>query len=541
MSIRFIEQIIFEIAMSLGNSLDMQEMLKTGLTTYLRKLNCMAGAVIMLNDSAGGGERCELIYSIPKKGGVNPAMTAALEMVNSQCRSTDFLQRLPLSKQLGESSFYIFSLPGFGLLVLVKGGAPFDRPMFLSLAPLNEKLARSCISCRQSEQLQQEMAIRKKAEEKYRSVFENAAHGLFQSTLGGILLTANPAMARILGYDSPQDLLQSVKSIREDLYVHPHDRDRFTTALRTDGQVKNFEGEFYCKDRTIIWGTLSAQLVMNEAGAPSHIEGICDDVTERVLAREALKNAKDEAEKLTRIKSNFLSMVSHELRTPLTSILGFSKMIRKRIADTIRPNVSEDKAVKMVQRIDENMGIIMAESQRLTELINNVLDLSKLESGRFEWIMVDVDLRNVINHSLAATEYLFRDKKIAIHRELDESLPPVTGDNDRLIQVCINLLSNASKFTPEGGEVSIHSSMRNGRALVRVEDTGIGVPPEEQETVFEIFKQVGDNLTDRPQGTGLGLSICKEIIELHGGDIWVESSSGKGSAFCFSLPLEEKH
>ena len=261
---------------------------------------------------------------------------------------------------------------------------------------------------------------------------------------------------------------------------------------------------------------------------------------------EDVEQAKMEAEKASKIaekaneaKSAFLSTVSHELRTPLTSVLGFAKIINKRLNDKIFPIVDhgDPKTEKTITQINENLQVVISEGERLTHLINDVLDLAKIEAGRMEWDQENVSLAEVVERAVLATTSLFDQKGIKLIKKIDNNIPDVIGDPDKLIQVVINLFSNAVKFT-EHGNVTCEVSQKDNEVIVSVSDTGIGIAPEDYGAVFEQFKQVGgDTLTDKPKGTGLGLPICKEIVEHHGGRIWVESKIGKGSTFSFAIPF----
>jgi signal transduction histidine kinase/DNA-binding response OmpR family regulator len=252
---------------------------------------------------------------------------------------------------------------------------------------------------------------------------------------------------------------------------------------------------------------------------------------------EETRRARAAAEEADAAKSAFLSTVSHELRTPLTSVLGFAKIIRKRLEERIFPHVASDdrKVRQAVQQVGDNLDVVVSEGERLTKLIDDVLDLAKIEAGKLEWHMAPLTVPDIVDRATAATASLFEQKKLRLVKDVAPDLPAVVGDQDRLIQVVINLISNAVKFT-DAGSVTCRAAQRDGEIVVSIVDTGLGIAAADQPKVFEKFKQVGDTLTDKPKGTGLGLPICKEIVEHHGGRIWVESETGKGSTFSFTLP-----
>jgi signal transduction histidine kinase len=255
-------------------------------------------------------------------------------------------------------------------------------------------------------------------------------------------------------------------------------------------------------------------------------------------ARHQAEEARHQAEAANDAKGRFLSNVSHELRTPLTSVLGFAKIIGKRLDDAILPavDVTDPRRRRDVNEVRDNISIIVAEGERLTAMINNVLDLAKIEAGHFEWQDQPVSIPELIHRSTNATASLFAAKELELRVDIEPELPVVRGDPDRLLQVLINLLSNAVKFT-DSGWVAVSAGRNSDDVLISVTDTGVGIAPEDYDKVFEEFRQVGDTLTDKPHGTGLGLPISKEIVEHHGGRLWLESSAGQGSTFWLSIPL----
>lgn len=257
---------------------------------------------------------------------------------------------------------------------------------------------------------------------------------------------------------------------------------------------------------------------------------------------EEVVASKKAAEQANEAKSAFLSTVSHELRTPLTSVLGFAKIIQKRLEEKIFPLVdkTEPKTERTLNQVSENLNVVISEGERLTSLINDVLDLAKIEAGKMNWNQEEVALPEVVERAIASTNSLFAHKNLKLIREIEGNIPSIIGDSNKLIQVVINLISNAVKFTDEGS-VTCSIRQEGNEIITSVKDTGMGIAPGDFGAVFEQFKQIGgDTLTDKPKGTGLGLPICKEIVEHHGGRIWLESEVGKGSTFSFAIPFTKK-
>jgi signal transduction histidine kinase len=212
------------------------------------------------------------------------------------------------------------------------------------------------------------------------------------------------------------------------------------------------------------------------------------------------------------------------LRTPLNAIIGFSEVLADRMFGELN------------EKQEEYSKDIHASGQHLLSLINDILDLSKIEAGRMELELTDFDLPTAIENALMLIRERAGRRSIALHTDIDGRLGQVQADERKVRQVALNLLSNAIKFTPEGGRIEVAAMPRDGSVEISVTDTGIGIAPEDQEKVFEEFRQVG-TASKKIEGTGLGLTLCRKFVELHGGKIWVQSQLGVGSTFTFTIPV----
>lgn len=285
-------------------------------------------------------------------------------------------------------------------------------------------------------------------------------------------------------------------------------------------------------------GSASARVMVSSVvkEEPLGVQEVMDilDETRQVItySREletvtaGLKAANERLKELDRLKDEFISTVSHELRTPLTSIQSIAEILR----DYPEANAMEQK---------EFLEIMINEIQRLSRLINQVLDFQKIESGKIQWQFEPVDLIQVTHSAVDATRQLINDKNIRLNLDLPAMVPSLSGDRDQLIQAMVNLISNAVKFCPpEKGKIDLRLVHDRQKLQVSVQDNGIGIRPEDQDAVFEQFRQITQSSDrGRPQGSGLGMAITKRIIEHHKGRIWIESVLGEGATFHFSLPV----
>ena len=575
--------------------------------------------------------------------------------------------------------------------------------------------------------METEQALRE-SEERFRTMVEQATSGIYQCSLDGKILTANTALADILGYDSPKDLIDSVECSANDIWANPEDRHIFQKKIHFERGLRNYEILFKRKDGAKVWVCGNIRLAHNEKNGVDYYEAFLHDITarklnertthalyniskaisttrdlkdlyqtihsiigdviqaknffiamldeekdmlrfvyfqdekddyydipnisdqkqrslsihvfrtgaplffsmadpdgEELMARigvigtppavwlgvplklgetvvgamavqdyddphqysgeaisfmtavseqvamaierkkieEALTRLNEELEskvdkrtaelnrqkleledankrllRLDEIKSAMVSSVSHELRTPLTSIRGFAKLCIRDFVRHFQPLAKEDMLHGKGQRIKSNLEIIEAEGERLTRLINDFLDINRIESGKATWNDHFLNPCEVIfKATTAAFGGFSSNSDVELITDLPENTRLIHADPDKIQQVLINLLNNAYKFTREGS-VTVSLKDKGDTLTVSVEDTGSGVPPEEVNYIFEKFHKSrrGDTIRAEEKGTGLGLAICKEIVEHYGGSIWVESTLGQGSTFSFSLP-----
>ncbi|MGD9723893.1 MAG: response regulator [Pirellulales bacterium] len=364
----------------------------------------------------------------------------------------------------------------------------------------------------------------RQTEEKYRSIFENAVEGIFQTSLDGHYVSANPALARIYGYDSPDALRSGVCDIQHQLYVDPQRREQFQRLMLRDGAVIAFESQVYRRDGSVIWISENAHVVCDAQGRPLYYEGTVTDITDHVQS-DSLRREKEAAEAACHAKSQFLANMSHEIRTPLNGVIGMLDLL-----------AGTDLSAKQ-QRYAQ---IAKSSADSLLSLINQILDFSKIEAGKLELDIADFDLRTVMEDTVEMFAGRAQQKSIELACQISPDVPTsLRGDPDRFRQIVINLVNNAIKFT-EQGEVVVRATLdrqSEEQTVVRlaVSDTGIGIPPERHGRLFHSFSQVDVSTTRKYGGTGLGLAITKTLVELMGGQIGFESRPGHGSTFWCTL------
>lgn len=365
------------------------------------------------------------------------------------------------------------------------------------------------------------------AERKYRNIVQNAAGGIFQVTPEGLYLSANPAMADILGYDSPEQLLREVKNSSRDVYLDTKERNSFIRDLFKNDIASNHEVEVRRRDGSTIWVNENIHTVRDESGNVLYFEGSLEDISARKLNAIELQKAKVHSDMANRAKSEFLANMSHELRTPLNSIIGFSEMIRGEVLGKL------EQAAYLEYAKDINES-----GKMLLNVINEILDISKIEAGERHLNESQIRVDRIAASCVDLLSTKIEQSEITVTNNL-EGMPEIIGEDLSVKQVLMNLLSNAVKFTPKGGRVSLSYEVdRDGRLHVSVTDTGIGLDDEEIEKALSPFGQLDNEFDREGSGTGLGLTLADALLKLHGAELSLISQKGIGTTATAIFPKE---
>lgn len=376
----------------------------------------------------------------------------------------------------------------------------------------------------------------KASEKKYRHLVKNIPDAVWTAGADGRITFASDNLESLLGY-TPAELSAHGGRLWTSR-IHPDEMglvQRAFTASFQERKAFDVEYRFCRKDGSWLW-------VHSRSPAPQRQDGVLvangliSDVTERKQAQAELEKARDQAEAANRAKSQFLANMSHELRTPLNAIIGFSEMLVDRVFGELN-----ERQLKYANNI-------LCSGRHLLQLINDILDLSKVEAGRLELARTTFGVAGALQSAQSIVRELAHRKRVSIHCEVSPGVTTAYADEAKFKQILYNLLSNAIKFTPEGGSVKIRANLQDWdanagtavrRLQIEISDTGIGVHPKDHERIFAEFEQVDSSYGRQQQGTGLGLALTRRLVELHGGRIWVESTGiqGEGSTFGFILPL----
>jgi PAS domain S-box-containing protein len=387
------------------------------------------------------------------------------------------------------------------------------------------------------------------AEAKYRSIFENAGEGIFQSTPDGRYITANPALARIYGCDSPEEVTAKFTDIERQLYVDPVRRNEFLRSIEESGTVSDFESQIYRSDGSIVWISEKARAVRDRSGSVLYYEGLIEDITQRKQAQESLRL--------------FIHALSHDLRNPVAGMLMVLKNWQRKSGDSIA--IPRSVLERMIQGSEQQL-----------RLINSLLEV---HAGELRGLVLHcdrLDLRAVVEAAVADLEPLMNEAKATFKNLIPDDLPAVNADHTQLRRVFSNLIANALKHNLPGLNLTVSAQVIKGGKLIinqqkakqyidklpinhpqspitnpqlsipnssssmiycTVEDDGAGILPEQCEHLFDLY--VRGYQSRHSVGLGLGLYLCRQIIGAHGGEIGVISSPGAGASFWFTLPLAE--
>lgn len=381
------------------------------------------------------------------------------------------------------------------------------------------------------------------SEERFRTIFNSVNDSvIIQDLTTGAILDVNQKACDEFGYTREEFRQLEFGAIGSGEVPYTQQDALAWTGKAKAGEPQSFEWHAKNKAGQLFWVEVAIRRA--SIGGRESLVMVARNITERKLADEELKKhrdhleelvvertaelsiAKEQAQEADRLKSAFLATMSHELRTPLNSIIGFTGIILQGLVGPLN-----DEQAKQ-------LGMVQGSAHHLLNLINDVLDISKIEAGQVEIVSEPFDMREAIEKVVRTVTPLAEKKGLALVAEVTPEVGRITSDRRRVEQILINLVNNAVKFTEEG-EVRVECQVSDGWLVTRVVDTGIGIRPEDMGKLFEVFRQIDTRLARQHEGTGLGLSICKKLVGMLGGEIWAESEWGVGSTFTFTLPRRE--
>jgi PAS domain S-box-containing protein len=366
------------------------------------------------------------------------------------------------------------------------------------------------------------------AEKKFRAIVENNASGIYQMSPEGQYLSANPAMAKLFGYDSADEFMAEIRNAHEQIYREYREHMTFFRDADINGPQKNFETRVARKDNSQIWVSENVRAVKDDSGNVLYYEGTMEEVTQRKEAEIQLREAKIESDLANRAKSEFLANMSHELRTPLNAIIGFSEIIKNEVFGPIGQS-----------QYSEYANDIYASGKHLLKIINDVLDVARIEAGErhLNEAVIDVTKAAVTCIELVSTK--LDAGRLTMINTIDEMTPRLVCEEVALKQMLTNLLSNAIKFTPPGGRITLSSQVdQEGVMRISVTDTGVGLDAEELDRAMSRLGNVDGALSRSNSGMGLGLTLVSSLMQIHGGNFEMFSQKGLGTTATMVFPAK---
>ncbi len=413
---------------------------------------------------------------------------------------------------------------GYGFLLTLVGGLVAAAPLHIFAVLAGSMATAAIVEILVIWQLVSVREQLREREERLRSITENVSEGIYRARPDEGVVYANQTFAKMLGYDGPEALREASPNT---FYVNPDERPLHREAVRHQEAFEGVEVEFQRTDGSTFTGLLSGTVVREHDGTVAYYDAAVTDITERKAYERKLEAAKEEAEEANRMKSAFLANMSHEIRTPLTSILGFAEMIGEKGRE------QEDSTLARFA------GLIEKSGETLLETLNAVLNFSRLEAGEVNLSLEAVQLGTYIEEEVRLHQQRAEQEGVTLHTQ--EEVPVWAWADEGGLNVAVrNLISNALKYTEEGGTVWVRARTEGEEAIVEIEDNGIGMDSSAVLDLFEPFRQASEGVNREYQGTGLGLAVAQRMIQEMGGTIEVETAKGRGSCFTVRLPQADR-